>query len=186
MKAITTWQPWASLIATENKHYETRGWKTNYRGPIAIHAAMREIIQTMRALPVETQKFVFECIYDYYHIRDGAIKKMPTGAIVATAEVVDCIKITPEFVATLSQKEQIFGDYTLGRYAWKLENVKLLPEPIPVKGKQGLWTFEAGCGTCRYNTNDIVAHPHCSGCDGISKYKQCPAKEENHESAQDH
>ena len=35
------------------------------------------------------------------------------------------------------------GDYTPGRYAWKLANVQKLPEPIPAKGRQGLWNWEA-------------------------------------------
>lgn len=26
------------------------------------------------------------------------------------------------------------------------------------------------CLTCRYNTNDYACHPHCSGCDGQSKF----------------
>lgn len=41
MKALTLWQPWASLIAVGAKTIETRGWATNYRGPLAIHAAKR-------------------------------------------------------------------------------------------------------------------------------------------------
>ena len=41
MKALTIWQPWASLIAGGAKQYETRSWATQYRGPIAIHAAAR-------------------------------------------------------------------------------------------------------------------------------------------------
>ena len=41
MKAITLWQPWASLIACGAKKYETRSWATRYRGPIAIHAAKK-------------------------------------------------------------------------------------------------------------------------------------------------
>ena len=41
MKALTIWQPWASLIARGVKQYETRSWATKYRGPIAIHAAMK-------------------------------------------------------------------------------------------------------------------------------------------------
>lgn len=41
MKAISLWQPWASLIAAGVKSIETRGWPTNYRGQIAIHAAKR-------------------------------------------------------------------------------------------------------------------------------------------------
>ena len=38
MKVITIKQPWASLIAYGYKRYEFRSWKTNYRGPIYIHA----------------------------------------------------------------------------------------------------------------------------------------------------
>ncbi|KXG09931.1 hypothetical protein AT864_01491 [Anoxybacillus sp. P3H1B] len=38
MKAITIKQPWATLIALGEKKFETRSWKTNYRGKIAIHA----------------------------------------------------------------------------------------------------------------------------------------------------
>lgn len=36
MKALTIWQPWASLIARGVKQYETRSWPTKYRGPIAM------------------------------------------------------------------------------------------------------------------------------------------------------
>ncbi len=38
MKALTLHQPWASLIACGRKRIETRSWKTDYRGPLAIHA----------------------------------------------------------------------------------------------------------------------------------------------------
>ena len=36
---------------------------------------------------------------------------------------------------------------------------------------------EAKCGTCKYNTNDFVCHPHCSGCNGVSKYEPLITKE---------
>ena len=41
MKALSLWQPWASLIAAGVKRFETRHWETRHRGPIAIHAAKR-------------------------------------------------------------------------------------------------------------------------------------------------
>lgn len=31
MKAISLWQPWASLMAVGAKRYETRSWGTLYR-----------------------------------------------------------------------------------------------------------------------------------------------------------
>jgi hypothetical protein len=36
MKALTLIQPWASLVAIGAKRVETRGWRTSYRGPLAI------------------------------------------------------------------------------------------------------------------------------------------------------
>lgn len=50
MKALTIWQPWASLLVSGQKKYETRSWATAYRGPIAIHAAMRPVRRTIDAL----------------------------------------------------------------------------------------------------------------------------------------
>ncbi|HXF63048.1 MAG TPA: hypothetical protein VNK95_15595 [Caldilineaceae bacterium] len=47
------------------------------------------------------------------------------------------------FVEKLSDLERVFGDYRAGRYAWKLEDVQRLPEPMPATGKQGLWAWEA-------------------------------------------
>lgn len=34
-----------------------------------------------------------------------------------------------------------FGDYTPGRWAWKIEDVELLPEPVPARGALGLWAW---------------------------------------------
>lgn len=43
MKAITLWQPWATLIRAGAKTIETRSWATSHRGPLAIHAARRPV-----------------------------------------------------------------------------------------------------------------------------------------------
>ncbi|GAA0361169.1 hypothetical protein GCM10009540_96120 [Streptomyces turgidiscabies] len=42
--------------------------------------------------------------------------------------------------------EYYFGDYSDGRFAWELTEVKQLPQPIPAKGKQRLWNWEPGEG----------------------------------------
>lgn len=136
MKTITVWQPWAGALAAGIKENETRSWATKYRGPLAIHAGK------------ETYPRAGEPVWDAIrHLLKVPIiytgpEVFPRGCILATAELVDCIKITPEYIATLSSDELALGDYTLGRYAWKLANVKRLPEPIPAKGAQGLWNWE--------------------------------------------
>lgn len=167
MKALTIWQPWASLIACGAKRYETRSWPTKYRGPIAIHAAVKD----PNKLPLQGKEALERAVRE--EIDAGRCPTwcfMPTGAVIATAELVNVwhivyhpgpnvdkarhIDIGAEsmtedkhdphfgdyFVPT--DKEIILGDWTPGRYAWELANVKVLPEPIQVKGKQGLWNFE--------------------------------------------
>ena len=60
MKVLSLRQPWASLIADGSKTIETRTWRTDYRGPLAIHASAR---------PYED---------------------LPTGGIIAVAWLYDC------------------------------------------------------------------------------------------------
>ena len=40
-------------------------------------------------------------------------------------------------------EQRPFGDFIPGRYAWLLTDVQPLAEPIPAKGRQGLWGWEA-------------------------------------------
>lgn len=85
MKALTIWQPWASLLACGVKKYETRSWATQYRGPIAIHAAKKNVVGTM-LIPEQIRDEVRK------HI-EGVIgcewKDLPVGAVIATAELVN-------------------------------------------------------------------------------------------------
>lgn len=166
MKALTIWQPWASLIACGVKRYETRSWPTKYRGSIAIHAAMKNPLSV--SLSGDCMGVLIDEMMNTRRL--PLWEQMPRGVVIATAELVNVwhivyhpgpnvdkarhIDIGAEsmtedkhdpnfgdyFVPT--DKEIILGDWTPGRYAWELANVKILPEPIPVKGKQGLWTFE--------------------------------------------
>ena len=164
MKAITIYQPYASLIATEHKIYETRTWPTKYRGPIAIHAG--QYTTSIISPPLSVWRELENCFTDY-KLR----KELPRGAVIATAELVNVwrivyhpginvneakyIPIGAESLATdkhapdfgdffvPTEKEKAFGMWEPGNYAWELRNVKILPEPIPAKGKQGLWNWEA-------------------------------------------
>lgn len=123
MQAITLHQPWASLIAAGKKQYETRSWSTNYRGPIAIHAGKKLHEDENLISLVEFPKF-----------------PMVLGAIVAIAELTDCILMDEKFILKQSSFEQFLGLWEVGRYAWKLENVRAI-EPIAASGKQGLWIW---------------------------------------------
>ena len=161
MKAITLWQPWASLLACGAKQYETRSWATSYRGPIAIHAGVKPAHE-LDGMTSEAICTAFGWPYEPYGPGTSTasrIKALPHGAVVATAMLTECwqvIKHTPTAVV-LRQSNGVgedkipidapclmFGDYSVGRYIWGLADIRALPEPIPAKGKQGLWNWDAG------------------------------------------
>lgn len=137
--AITLWQPWASLVAQGDKKIETRSWSTSYRGPIAIHAAKRS---------PDWSTFS----EDSYALPEG--KDWPQGAVVAIANLVDCVEMTPEFIAAQSQEERALGLWQPGRFAWVLENVRPLDPPVPAKGGQKLWQWNGAVTKCAAEPED--------------------------------
>jgi hypothetical protein len=58
MKAITLWQPWATLLAVGCKHMETRSWPTKYRGEILIHASKKPYSQVRKILPTKDRRYI--------------------------------------------------------------------------------------------------------------------------------
>lgn len=47
----------------------------------------------------------------------------------------------PDGATELDVTDQLpFGDFTSGRWAWLLDNIVKLDEPIPCRGRQGVWT----------------------------------------------
>lgn len=125
MKTLTIRQPYVHAILSGLKQYETRSWKTNYRGKLLIHAGCAKMTPVLLDL---ANKYGFQNII--------------TGAILLECELVDCILITKEFRQQQTQAEFDFGDWTTGRYAWKLINIKPIPTPIKTTGQLGLWNFE--------------------------------------------
>lgn len=130
MKALTLWEPWASLIALGVKRIETRSWQTSYRGPLAIHAAARpirvdewnsdlkEIVDRFRATGWKPRYSQFVCVGN---LRD----------IVRVEQLNDPI----------DPVERACGDYSDGRYGWIIDKLWNLPAPQEeIAGQRGLWT----------------------------------------------
>lgn len=136
VKAISLWQPWASLIAVGAKRIETRSWPAPpalIGERIAIHAAKtREHVQWCDELP--------------FSLYTNNPDVLPYGAVIAIARLSRCTQITTETAARLERSyphEHAFGDYTAGRYAWVLDDIKAFPEPIPFTGRQRIFDVPA-------------------------------------------
>lgn len=147
---ISLTQPWASLVALGIKHFETRSWSTSYRGPLAIHAA-RQIPADVRGLCrmggelyAYVEKPLRLALWGEGIISPlpDPVKDLPLGAFVAVVDLVDVVPTESFRNGGLTTLELFLGDYSPGRFAWKLERVRRLDPPIPYRGQQGLWPIK--------------------------------------------
>jgi len=145
LRAVTLYQPYAQLIAWSAKRVETRSWKTNHRGLLAIHAgADQRYVQNADVM----QGRILDAFTDH---RTNPLH-VPFGAVVAVARVIDCVpaedlewrlghEYSDEYLPTVMAREQAMGDLGPGRFGWILDQVKPLRKPVPVSGRQMLWTL---------------------------------------------
>jgi hypothetical protein len=134
VKTISLWQPYASLSALGFKKIETRGWSTDYRGPLGIHAAKKIDIPTGDPSFMDMVK---ACGLTY---RD--LLGFPRGAVVATCNLVDCIRMTRSNILQIGNTEKAFGLYEPDRYMWILSDIKALAKPYFCRGYQGFFNVE--------------------------------------------
>lgn len=140
MKAISLFQPLATLVALKSKRFETRDWRprTGLIKNLAIAATKKSPEDYLKIATIDPCKAI---------LRRHGISFLPGGVIVAIVDVTEILTTrewTRRFCTRLNNREAeldyIFGDYGPDRFAWHLENVRRLPEPIPCKGGQRIWT----------------------------------------------
>lgn len=151
MKAVTIIQPWATLVALGVKTLETRSWATKHRGPLAIHAGQKVDKEACLRDPIRR-------VLQEHGINDW--RDLVTGVVIAKVNLNDVWSIDRPYgdkglVERLSidtgwtnvwggymPDEYHFGDYSDGRFAWQLDDVVQLQEPVPAKGQLSLWNWE--------------------------------------------
>ena len=153
IKALTLHQPWASLVAGGYKKIETRSWRPPAKvvgSRIAIQAGKKQVAVTG---PLAVA--VSSCLGHDWR------SNLVFGAVIATVRVVDVRPTTdpdnPWLIAAAQESpvsfEAAFGDYSAGRWAWQLDDVEVLIEPIFSRGYQGLWSFQQNLGAVARNNN---------------------------------
>jgi hypothetical protein len=198
VKALTLWEPWAALVSLNIKTIETRSWPTNYRGHLIVHAGTRwgpgcpdgatchhsckaRCWRTENCSPLST--FPQDTWPDF-----------PSGAIVATAELIDCVpmhdtctnpipddlcyvtvyglalfrqqvigdpSIASNVVTTDLTDQLPYGDFSLGRWAWLLDDIKPITERCPA-----CWGFMPD-GTPIAEVGYYRGREACPTCDGM-------------------
>lgn len=134
MKAITLWQPWATLVAIGKKKLETRNWSTKHRGQLAIHSAQKPLYETADMHPML-----------FTDNNDLPIDYWPLGMVLAIVDLVDVKPITPvnnNFVSIVEFHMGNFNTEFEPRFMWVLKNPKPLTTTIPEIGHQRIWNWD--------------------------------------------
>lgn len=143
MKCLTLTQPWATLVALGEKRIETRSWFPRHLAlgePIAIHAA--------KTFPRAARELCYEAPFCTVLMRHQLTPaQLPLGAVVAIARFGGAVWTQNRYgphprLLHLAYQERAFGNYVAGRYAWFLDNVQPIVEPVPARGALGLWDWE--------------------------------------------
>jgi hypothetical protein len=146
MKALTIWQPWASLIIAEGKLWEWRGWPAprwvvGHR--IAIHAGARrartdEIADILARIDDDETSLV------------GEIAKPLLLRVHRSAWPLSCVLGTAVLGTSIPAQEWArahapdFADsdrLNHNKFAWPLSDVDRFEPPIPARGAQGFWNW---------------------------------------------
>ncbi|WP_051864904.1 ASCH domain-containing protein [Streptosporangium roseum] len=124
LPALTIRQPWAWAITHGTKRIENRTWTTQHRGPLAIHAGTRidrGALDDMR-------------IRGTAHNLGQARPDYELGAVIAVAQLVHIHSCTRGLCSIWSAH---------GQHHWELTDIRPLAEPVPCKGRLGLWPLPA-------------------------------------------
>lgn len=158
MKALTIWQPWASLIIAGAKPYEFRGW----RAPasligrrIVIHAAAKPVdrdevsmlhfaLSYLHADRAIARAAAESCLHrdEALPVLDDALRgALPMASGIGTAilgEPRNGFDIAAEFGVDRAN-DSIRDEHA--SWGWPLTDIEAWPEPIPMRGRQGLWNW---------------------------------------------
>lgn len=138
MKALSVWQPWASLIITGHKKIETRSWPAPYsvRG-------QRIALASTKAVRREQRLAAGDDAFQEQFFLTGLprIDDLPMGCVLGTVIISSCREVDSDLMQALQPAEEAFGWYGPGRFAWFLEDPQPLAIPVPVRGGQGLWEW---------------------------------------------
>lgn len=133
-RVLTVKQPYAGLLVMGIKKIETRSWATKYRGKLLIHSAKTPDKDALN-----------KCLTDRTVGMNATNRPFAYGYIIGEVELVDCFKqsdILVKFDAPRSYDLR-YGYWNMEtHFAWMCKNPVWYVNPIPVKGKLGIWNWE--------------------------------------------
>ena len=152
MKALTIYQPWASLIMLGAKPFEFRHW--DYRTRERALEGQRIVIHaSARAIKAEEIHDILARIEDGESSLDPTIAKPLCDRLLAAYRCQGVLELAAGLGTAILGKPRRVGELFGGHpdsdrlnhhlWAWPLSNIERFPEPIPMRGAQGFWAWSA-------------------------------------------
>jgi hypothetical protein len=129
VKAISLWQPWASLWLSEHKVHETRHWPCRYHGWLLVHAAKK--FPTLEP---------DDPLCDMLHRSYGADwrKTLPTGAIIGAVNLISTMGM--EHTSPEHDDDRECGNWSPERFAWRRGTMPASPSRSPTRANRASLT----------------------------------------------
>jgi|SRR5579859_1199844 len=134
MKALSLWQPWASLMADGRKKIETRHWPP----PLWLLGQKLAIHATMHVDKDACEDFGYDAL------------TIPRGCVVAIVRLDRFLKFDQDFENEMKLRasdpnypEGKYGDFSMGRFGWFCTLIQKLDPPFGAKGHQSIWDWDA-------------------------------------------
>ena len=157
MKALTVWQPWASLIMVGAKPFEFRpkSYLRYFGHPgvgelLVIHAGLRtvkprEIEDLLDRLggpddatglePIAARKLLMRC-------RAAAkYQALPLGCGLGTVRLGMPKNASVLFRGRVADSDRQAADDSAYNWAWPINDIRPFDAPIPMRGAQGFWNW---------------------------------------------
>jgi hypothetical protein len=126
MKALSFLQPRAEQVVRGEKTVDIRTWQVSYRGPLAVHASGRRRDDRCRQLGFDPDALAY-------------------GALVGVVELTDITPIDEATYEALRDRHLSEEPYPGAPcYAWHFSGPRRFPQPLPCRGRMGLFDVEIG------------------------------------------
>ena len=151
MKALTIWQPWASLIIAGAKPWEWRRWappRSLIGQRIAIHAGARkveagDIVRILDLIEAGDSSLVAAIAEPL--LRRVLLAAWPRSSVLGTAIVGPPISAA-DYARRYAQPGHDSLRIDHHQFGWPLSDIERFEPPVPARGAQGLWDWTAGDG----------------------------------------
>ena len=139
MKALSLWEPWASLIALGPKKIEIRNWNTGYRGDLLICAAKVGMGKGAKDKEVHDAISTYQSADDCEEYLGLKRALLPADFVPQYGKAVAVVELYNSRSLTVADGLAACMQDPTGKIGFFLRKIRPFRKPFDVTGKQGLF-----------------------------------------------